>query len=61
LLPSGSENFFTVRKVGAHFGAMVVCPICEERPPIQCIYGNQRWRWMAAHIATHKPLKLHSK
>jgi hypothetical protein len=46
------------RRAGKYWGLRIECPVCGERPTK--LKQHQRWRWLAAHLATHKP-RLHSK
>lgn len=59
LLPSGWQRYFDIRKAGKYWGLSIKCPVgeCGKAPPSHLL-GAQRWRWMAAHIAQHKPVVL---
>lgn len=54
LLPDGWESYFTMRRAGKWWGLSIQCPTCEVRPPKELL-GAQRWRWLAAHMAAHRP------
>jgi hypothetical protein len=51
-LPPGALGMFTV--LGGNRGLSIICPHCAARPE-RFIKNWNRWRWLAAHIATkHK-------
>lgn len=54
LLPKGSVSYFTIRRAGKRLGLSIKCPHCTEVPPSD-LSGYQKWRWLAVHIAQHKP------
>jgi hypothetical protein len=47
---------FVIRRAGKSWGLTVQCPVCNLRPPPELAYGLRRWRWLAAHVSTHKPV-----
>ena len=59
LLPKGWQAYFDIRKAGKYWGLSIKCPVgdCGKAPPKELL-GSQRWRWLAAHIAQHKPVTL---
>jgi len=57
LLPIGWQAYFTVRRAGRYWGLSITCPNCSATPPAKLL-GAQRWRWLAVHVAEHKPVKL---
>jgi hypothetical protein len=57
LLPVGWQSYFDIRKAGKWWGLSLVCPTCGETPPSKLL-GSRRWRWLAVHIAKHKPVRL---
>lgn len=54
LLPPAWERYFTARHAGRYVGLNIACPHCTVQVPRGLKYSSRRWRWLAAHIATHK-------
>lgn len=50
-LPTGWVNYFAWKRTGRYYGLAIACTHCPERPPKEVKAWN-RWRWLAAHIAT---------
>lgn len=59
-LPSGFQNFFTLRYGGRRngrevYGCYVVCPECGAKPDRDIVPPHRRWQWMTAHtLVAHK-------
>jgi hypothetical protein len=60
LLPAGWQRYFHARPAGKYWGLSIICPVCEAKPPQQVRYGSQRWRWLAAHLTSHKQVSSSS-
>lgn len=56
-LPTRYAEYFDIRRAGKYWGLSIICPTCGEAPP-GSVVGGRRWRWLAVHIAKHKPVRL---
>lgn len=52
------QNFWDVRRFGAHLGLRIKCAVCGGEPPKQRAnedffwYGYRKWRWLANHMVS---------
>ena len=53
-LPTGWHDYFSPRRAGRYWGLSIVCPRCEEKPPVGVESSAQRWRWLSVHLAQHR-------
>jgi hypothetical protein len=57
-LDTSFQNYFDVRRFGAHVGLEIKCPACPWLPPKQNAnedfvwYGYRKWRALASHMAS---------
>jgi hypothetical protein len=54
-LPSGWENFYSVRRYGRHLGTPVVCAFCHRKATViarddgKVVRPHARWKFLAMH------------